>query len=303
MNWFLIALAAPALWSVTNHIDKYLISKYFKGGGTGSLIIFSSLIGLFVLPFVFAIHPAVFGIRPIYALLIAVNGFLYILGLLPCFYALAKDEASIIVPLFQTIPVFSYILAYFVLGETLTQQQMLASALVILGAIGISLDINDRRPKFKKEVFGLMFLASFLVALNGLIFKFVAIQESFWVTSFWEYVGFVALAIILLVFVRTYRRQFMAVIQANKMPVLGLNGLNEVLNIIAKLMMNFATLLSPLALVWVVNGFQPFFVFLYGIILTLFFPHLGEESLRKRHIAQKLVAISIMFFGTWMLNK
>ena len=33
MNWFLIALLPPALWSVTNHFDKYLLSKFFKGGG------------------------------------------------------------------------------------------------------------------------------------------------------------------------------------------------------------------------------------------------------------------------------
>jgi uncharacterized membrane protein len=303
MNWFTIALIAPALWSVTNHIDKYLVSKYFKGGGTGSLIIFSSLIGLFVFPVIYIFHPNVTNIETKYALLIGANGFLYVLGLLPYIYALQKDEASIVVPLFQTIPVFSYILAFIVLGETLTTMQIFASLLVILGAIALSLDLIAKRPKFKKEVFGLMFLASFLVALNGLIFKFVAIQADFWATSFWEYVGFTVLAILLLLFIPSYRKQFVSVIKANKVPVLGLNGLNEVINIVAKLSMNFATLLAPLALVWVVNGFQPFFVFLYGLILTLFFPHFGTENLARKHIIQKIVAILIMFTGTLLLNR
>lgn len=66
--------------------------------------------------------------------------------------------------------------------------------------------------------------------------------------------------------------------------------------------MNFATLLAPLALVWVVNGFQPFFVLLYGVIITLFFPKFGTESLLKKHLVQKVVAILIMFVGVLLLN-
>lgn len=132
-----------------------------------------------------------------------------------------------------------------------------------------------------------MFLASFLVALNGFIFKLVAIQADFWTTSFWEYVGLTILAFALLVFVKSYRKQFFEVVKANKLPVLSLNGLNEVINIIAKFSMNFATLLAPLALVWVVNGFQPFFIFIYGVILTIFFPHLGTETLPKKILYKK----------------
>jgi len=302
MNWFMIALVAPILWAATNHIDKYLINKYFRNGGVGSLIIFSSLIGIFVLPFILIIHPAVFSINPILALLIIANGSLYVLGLLPYLYALAEDEASIVVPLFQTIPVFSYVLAFFVLGERLASIQIVASLLIILGAITLSLDLNQKKIKFKKKVFWLMFLASFLIALNGLIFKYVAIQENFWTTSFWEYIGFAVLSIILLLFVRSYREQFLLVVKNNKRAVLGWNTTNEVLNIIAKIIMNFATLLAPLALVWVVNGFQPFFVLFFGIIITLFFPRFSKENLLKKHLAQKVIAILIIFIGVYLLN-
>ena len=158
MNWFLIALIPPALWSATNHLDKYLISKYFKGSGVGALMVFSSLIGVFLLPIIIILHPEVLSIS-LNSILIAINGFLYILAVLPYFYALQKDEASICVPLFQLIPVFSYVLAYFILGETLTNNQILGGLLVVAGAIGISLDLsNKKKIKFKKEVFWLMML-------------------------------------------------------------------------------------------------------------------------------------------------
>lgn len=301
MNWFLIALIPPALWSATNHLDKYLIGKFFKGGGVGALMVFSSLIGLFLLPFIAFFHPEVlvFSAKNI---LIAANGFLYILAILPYFYALDKDEASTCVPLFQFVPVFSYILAYFVLGETLSSNQLLGGLFIVAGAIGISLDLSGKKIKFKKEVFWLMMLSSLIFALNFLFFKYFAVQSSFWFTSFWEYVGFAVFAFLLMVFVKSYREQFITVMKTNRAVVLGLNGANEVINIIAKVSFNFASLLTPITITWIVNGFQPLFVFGYGVILTLLFPKIVKEDISRKSLTQKVLAILVMFVGTYFLN-
>jgi drug/metabolite transporter (DMT)-like permease len=304
MNWFLIALIPPALWSVTNHFDKYLLSKYFKGGGVGALMIFSSIIGVFILSFIALIHPEVLNVVPRYALLISLNGFLYILAVLPYFYALQKDEASVAVPLFQMVPVFSYFLAWVVLKETLTINQMFGGLLIILGAVGISLELMDNKQvRFKKDVFFLMALSSLLFSLNFLFFKFFALEAKFWTTSFYEYIGFVAFAFLLLMFVKPYREEFISVMRKNRVAVLTLNGINEVVNIVAKLSFNFASLLTPITLTWIVNGFQPFFVFVYGVILTVFFPHISKEKIDGKHLAQKLIAIIVMFVGAYLLNK
>jgi uncharacterized membrane protein len=303
MNWFLIALIAPFFWAITNHIDKYLINRYFKSGGVGALMIFSAIIGVVLLPIIYLIEPDVIHLKTSFAIFMILNGILYVVGLLPYFYALAEDEASIIVPLFQLIPFFGYLLALVVLNENLTLLQIFASLLVISGAILISLDLTKEKNKFKAKVFWLMVLSSFLVALNGLIFKFIALKENFWITSFWEYVGFSVAGIILLTFIKSYRNQFLFILKNNKIAVLSINGTNEILNIIAKMVMNFATILAPLALVWVINGFQPFFVFILGIILTIFSPTLGKESVLKKHLVQKFTAIVIMFIGVYFLNK
>ncbi len=52
MNWILIASIAPILWAITNYIDKHLISKYLKGEGIGALMIFSSAIGIILIPII-----------------------------------------------------------------------------------------------------------------------------------------------------------------------------------------------------------------------------------------------------------
>ena len=303
MNWFLIALLPPTLWSVTNHIDKYLLAKYFKGGGVGALMVFSSIIGVFLLPIIIFLHPEVLRFDS-NSLLIALNGFLYILAVLPYFYALQKDEASITVPIFQLIPVFSYVLAYLVLGETLTKFQMLGGTFIVAGAIGISLDLSEnKKVKFKKEVFWLMFLSSLIFALNFLFFKYFTIQSDFWFTSFWEYIGFAIFATLFMIFIKPYREQFLTVLKTNRVAVLGINGVNEVVNIIAKISFNFASLLTPVTMVWIVNGLQPFFVFLYGVLLTLLFPHISQEDISRKSLYQKILAILVMFIGTYLINK
>lgn len=304
MDWFLIALIPPALWGITNHFDKYLLSKYFKSGGVGALMIFSSLIGIFILSFIALIHPEVLNAIPKYSFLISLNGFLYILAVLPYFYALQKDEASVAVPLFQMVPVVSYFLAWIVLRESLSANQLLGGVLILFGAIGISLELMEgNKVRFKKDVFLLMTLSSLLFSLNFVFFKFFALEATFWTTSFYEYIGFVVFAFLLLIFVKPYREEFVSVMKKNRVAVLSLNGINEVVNIIAKLSFNFASLLAPVTLIWIVNGFQPFFVFVYGVILTVFFPHISQEKIGGKHLIQKLAAIIIMFVGSYLLNQ
>lgn len=47
LNWFFIALAAPFLWVLVNLADKYLVINYFgQEKSPGSLVLFSSLIGI-----------------------------------------------------------------------------------------------------------------------------------------------------------------------------------------------------------------------------------------------------------------
>jgi len=304
MNWFLIALLPPALWSITNHFDKYLLSKYFKGEGLGALMIISSIVGLLLLPFIILFHPEVIANFNLKYLLISLNGFFYLLATIPYFYALQKDEASIAVPLFQMVTVFTFFLSYLVLKETLNPNQIIGGMIIIIGAVLISLDLTiHKKVKFKKGVFLLMAFSSLLYAINFLFFKYFAIDGNFWITSFWEYIGFAIFAVLLLIFIKPYRKEFFKVIKINKLSMLSINGINEILNIIAKASFNFASLLAPITLIWIVDGFQPFFVFIYGIILTLFFPKISQENISKNVLIQKFLAITIMFLGAFIINK
>ncbi len=301
MNWFWIALIGPFLWSVSNHIDKYLINKYIKDLGIGALIIFSSLIGIIVAPIILIFSNAVFELSLFQACMIMGAGVLVTFGWLAYLYALENDEASIVSSLFQTIPIFLYTFGYIFLRESLSWQQIFASVLIIGGGLAITWDID--RKKFKAKVFWLMLLASCLIAGEGVIFKLFALETDFWTVSFWEYIGTLILGLIFLLFIPKYRDKFIALWKNNKVALIGINFVNEILTVVGMLTFRYAMLLAPLALVQSVNGFQPVFGVLMGIALTLFFPHLGKENILKKNLLQKAVAVIIMLIGAYLIER
>ncbi|MBI3114575.1 MAG: EamA family transporter [Candidatus Harrisonbacteria bacterium] len=303
MSWFSLALIPPALYAAVNHLDKYLVSRYFANAGAGSLLIFSSLIGAVLFPFVYLFHPDVLAVPPLAALIMIGNGILYIIALLPYLAAIQREETSVATPLFQTVPVFGYVLGYIFLGETLTAPQLSGSVIIILGALIISLNLAPGQYGMKRRVLGFMLLSSFLIAVMGVVFKFVAVQESFWAATFWSYVGLALTAFFTLAAIPSARREFLGAIRAHGARFIAQNAAGEIINVCAMLLSTYATLLAPVALVWAVNGFQPVFTLTFGILLTLFIPRWGVERIAPRDLTQKTFAIALMILGAYFIQR
>lgn len=302
MTWLLYTLVSPTLNALVNFTDKYLIEKVAKGRGIGALIIISALMGLPTAGIIFIVQPEVFSISISNALLIILNGTFYTLWVLPYLYALEKDEASIVMPLFQLASVASLILAFIILKETLTLAQLSGCVLVLFGGIGLSTERHQGKLKIKAAIIGLVGLSCFFIAVSGVIFKYVALEETFWVTSFWEALG-IFLSSIPLLFITSYRKQLFHLLKTSPVKVLALSAGSEIFVMVGRLSLNFATLLAPVSLVYFVdNGFHPFFVLAYGLVLTTLFPKFTNESTDTYSISKKLVFISVMFAGTYILS-
>lgn len=302
MSWLLVALVPSALFAVSNYLDKYLIERYFKDQGNGALIIFSSLIGIVALPFILFFDLSALYVGPVAAGLITLNGMLYVIGLLPYFASLRDEDASVAVPLWQLIPVFGYVLGYFILGETLLPLQIGAGLLVIIGALLLSLDLSTERISLKWRTFLLMSLSSLLMALNGVGFKLLALDLSYGATIFWDCVGLIVMGLLYLVFAPVSRREFIEVFRQNSKGALTLNGINEVVNIFAMFILNYALLLAPVALIFLANAAQPLFVLIFGIILTLLFPGVIQESLDRKTLLHKVGAIVVLAIGVFLID-
>lgn len=301
MTWFFIALVGPVLYAIVNHLDKFLISRYLKDGSTGALVIFSALFCVFALPIVLVIHPQVLSVEFTQATVLMLNGMLVILALLCYFYALGRDEASYVVPFHQTIPIFAFLLGYIVLGETVSHTQLLAALIVIIGATILSFEVTMQDIRFKKTVVTLMLLSSLLYAINGVVFKLVALTGGYWEALFWGLAGEVVIGIAFFVCIPSYSAQFIKLLKNNRAAVITLSSIGEVLYIIAEAAVAFALILAPVALVLLVNAFQPFFVITFGILLTLFLPKFSQESLHHMHLTQKISGVIFMMVGVYLL--
>ena len=179
MNWFFIALCAPFLLACANHNDKFLLSRYLKEKNIGSIVIFSSLFSGVAIPIVLFIQPDVYDVSLVQGSAVVATGMLSVLAAVCYLYALDLDEASFVTPFYQTVPIFAYFLGYFILGETITLTQGLASFVIIVGALALSFEVGPRRMRFKRNVVALMLAASFLSAINGVIFKLIAVDRGF----------------------------------------------------------------------------------------------------------------------------
>ncbi|OIO29889.1 hypothetical protein COX93_03355 [Candidatus Nomurabacteria bacterium CG_4_10_14_0_2_um_filter_30_12] len=302
MIWFFIALIGPFLYALTNHIDKLLLEKYFKIDGIGTLVLFSSLLSALALPFLFLADRTVFSISAINIFALSVVGILNSLVLVCYLIALKNDEASVTVIFYQLVPVIGGILSYFFLGEILTNTQIIAMITIIFGTTIISFEIDvENKFKLRKKVILPMVAAASFWAIGSVIFKAVALEEDVWKSLFYEHLMLVVIGIFIFIFMRSHRVKFLAAIKNNSKAILSLNVLNESLFMLGNIIVAYAYMLAPLGLVLITESFQPIFVLIIGVFLTVFFPRITKEKIQTKHILQKIIAICITGIGTYLL--
>lgn len=302
MSWFFLTIISPFLYALTNHIDKILLERYFKNGGVGTLILISSLLSALSLPFLFWADPTVFNTSVTNIVILTLIGIMGVSIIWFYLMALDDDEASITVIFYQLIPVFAVILGYFVLDEVLTKMQLIAMAINILGTSIISFEIDaENNFKLRRQTVFYMLAASTMEAICSVAFKYVALEETVVTSLFWTFFSSTLVGIFIFIFVSSYRNNLIQALRINSKAIISLNFLNEILYMLGDIVFAFAYLMAPIALVLLVNSFQPIFVVAIGIFLTIFFPNITVEKIQAKHLFQKLLAVIITGIGTYIL--
>ena len=304
MTWFFLALVAPFLWGIVNIADKYLVSKYSekeKERSSGGLVLFSSLIGIFIAILIWAFSSDVSNIPTLDKLLLMLTGVLTIVWIILYLFTLETEDISTVVPWFLTVPIFGYVLGYIFLGETLSGQQIIGSFVTLFGVFLISSDFSEEGNKFKWRPVIYMMVACFLVAISGVLFKYVTVENNFWISSFWEYVGLGLTGMIIFLFIPKYRREFMHMNRKGGKKIFFVNIASELMTISGNLLTNFALLLAPVSMVYLVGSFQPAIVLFLTILCTSFLPHIAKENMDKYAIFPKIAAVGIMIIGSIIL--
>lgn len=297
----LLALVPLMLWAGANFIDKILLSKYFPDGSVSVLMAYSGLFGLVAAPIYLFIDPLALRVS------LEVGTALFAAGLVSGFavwvylYALTSDDTSTVIPFFQTIPLFGLLFGFLVLGEVITGLQMFYGALVLLGGFILAFDIEKGSLlSIKWKLIGLVLLSSALFALYEALFKFLALEEGFWISMFWQSLSLGAIGLGILC-VPKKRQELFSHIRKSGVSIFSLNIFNELLTGVGNAAYNYLLLLAPIALVMLTHVYQSVVVFLIGILLSIFVPSLIDEKRSARILVQKVLALTIITISSYLL--
>lgn len=301
---YFLAMMSPLLYATTNHIDKILLEQYFKEGGVGTLILFSALLSIIALPVLFVIDSSVLAVSWQNLLLLICVGCLNVLLLWCYLQAMFTDEPTVVIIFYQLVPVIGLVLGYLILGETIDASQGLAMVAILAGALILTVAQDaDGKVVVRYRTAVYMLIASSCWAFETVLFKLVALEENLWRSLFWEHVVLVFIGVIIFSVVPRYRQTFVAAWKKNSSSVLALNGLNESLYIIGNSVAAYVVLLVPVTITLLMNSFQPLFVLLLGLALHTVAPTLAVENVTRRHLIQKVVAITVTGYGAYQLGE
>ena len=185
--WYFYALLGPAIWALLNHLDKYLLGRFFNQDAAGPvLVVFTGFAGIVLAIAILLLDPPVFALASWQASFLIAAGALLVASYMPYMIALQRDEASIVASLYRLAPLFVFALSYMILGESLRPRQIVGGLVTIAGSILLIVDLDKGRRKLNLVTFFLMCAACLMSAGSAVLFKFIALKASFWSAAFWH---------------------------------------------------------------------------------------------------------------------
>lgn len=294
----LLPIFSALLWAITNHIDKYLISKLVKNRDFRGLIIFSSFVsGLLLIPFYAILTKLNVSMSLLSMVWISLSSIMAVLGIVMYYKALAKNDTSFVIIMFQLIPVIGYVLGLLFLGENLTIKQLAGGLIVVISSLAITFEFDKAKfSRGKLSALLLMAGSSLGYALFFLFFRFASKEYDFNVVAFWSNVTLCAIGLFLLSF-KSYRSAFKELAINNGKKAFMLNVANELMYSIGNLIAGYSMLFIPMALTMIAGSMQPAFVFIIGLILTVLLPKISKEDITRKTIIQRSLCIILSIIG------
>jgi uncharacterized membrane protein len=296
MNWLIISIASYLFFALASLGDKIVLKKTPKPKLYAFYVSFMSVFVVLAIPFIHFSFPNTQTLMWAFF-----DAIVYVWGLYTLFLALEKYDVSRTIPTIGAIqPVLVFILALFFWPSAsliLTQANLLAFFLLLIGGVLISVEKNF---SLTKDSLFLSFLTALLFSLDFIFQKFVF--EGTDLIS-----GFILMrllgAIICLVFLldKEVRRDIVKK-EGEKTGIVFV--LAQAAGGLATICQSWAIKIVPVAYLAIINalkGIQYVFLFIMTILCSFFIPKLLKESLSKKVLVQKLIAIFIIALGLFVL--
>lgn len=295
MTWLPFGILSHFFWAIVNVGDKYFLSNKFKNPYVYQLIIvFGAISSVIFIPFANFQVPDPMSLK----LLLLSSAFWFTAGF-PYIKALQIEDVTRINILWALVPIFSYFMAWFSLGEQLNSSQFIAFAILILATLVASIHIKKKNLKFSKG-FWLMVLACLLYAGYAVTMRRITFDVEPINAFIWNGI-FLAAYTVIFVALGFFRKSIINELKNNKAStfaiILGialLGNLGVFLNVIA-------LSLGPVALIFSLEGAQPIMVFILVFAIASFTKVKLKEELDRANIILKTISLLLMLIGISVL--
>lgn len=294
-NYVLYALLAYLFLAVHGIVDKFLLNKAirrpiaytFYAGTTTVFIIFLAPFGLQML-----------SATDMTAAITAGGSFLFATYYL--YVAIQKSSVSRILPIEGgLVPIFTYFFANILLGEVLTTNQTVAFLLLTIGSILMAVK-NDDLGRWHVPALRDATIAAFLFALSLVLSKYVFDRSNLVTGLVWSRLSMFAIAMSFLLF-KTARDAILSTPkEAGTSNALLFYGV-RVIGALAGFLQNYAIAIGSVVIVNALQGIQ--FVFLLALtsLLSVYYPNILKETITRRILTLKFVAIGLITIGLIIL--
>jgi drug/metabolite transporter (DMT)-like permease len=293
-SWLLIAVSAYLLMALSQVIDKALLNVIFRNSRA-----YAALVGLLGL-LVFLLLPWTTGIISLPLFLLAfVGGACFIGALVPFLSALQGDQATRVIPLVGAlVPLATFAFESIFLGAVFRAQDIVALALLVVGAVVLTLSKSTGRRSWsalaKGSVAAILFAASFVAS------KYLYTQTTFLTGFVWMRLGGLLVSAWLLA-QKPVRAELRRLWQTQRAGLLGGYLGNQVVSGAGFFLQGWAISKGTATLVSAVQGVQ--YAVLVGLVMiaSRIRPGLLGEEITFRILLEKLTAIACIAAGLFLL--
>lgn len=300
--WAVVALLGNTILAVVGITDKFILTKTVS---KPVVFVFYStifILGLFLLlPFGFVQFP----LGWVEYLPSFISGACFFFGLWAMYTSIEKSEVSRVGPLVgAAVPFFILFLSRIFLAEKLTLYALLGAACLIFGSLLISFEKKGDVAVWHNGL-GWAVISGFLFAVSHVAAKYVYDGYGF-------YSGFILTKLPIGVFGATLllHPEVRAIFshkqkldsekpQKKNQPLLICAGI--ILGVIGTTLIQFAMSLGSVSLVNALAGVQYAMLIVFVAIVSKFFPNIIKETFTKEQIIYKLIAVSVIGLGLFLL--
>lgn len=299
MDWLLISLLPPLFWSCSNILDEYIAKRNALLTGKTFIILataISTLPGFMLLAF----KPDALFIGWDNIFIFTALGTFFSFCFWPYIVAIKEDGAGFVVPLFQTLPLFIFLMAWIFLGETISAMQFIICLLVMAASAA---SMIDEVKGFRLKSLCLMLISCLMLGIYVTLTRYYVETHHWLDITIWNYIGSGLLACLFVAAHKPTMNVVKHVWKDTGITVTILFFLQAVTDVAANALWVLALSLAPAAgLVQTVSSVQPFYILLFSAIAFYALPEIFEQPPKGKYLAWRIACFTVIVAGIGILS-